>query len=109
MSSVLHAGLNDQSQLNETIKTKKVEDCDTFSEMEHRHGDPVASRDDAHIHKSIKYVVTRLAKSVYQSLIPQQNTQITKLRASCIREKPDFLVDITRNIMLAPLQELFLF
>ena len=55
---VLHARLNGQSQLNETIKTKKVEDSDTFSEVEHQHGKPIASRDDAHIHEK--------AKSTYQ-------------------------------------------
>ena len=39
-------------------KTRKTENGDCFSEVEHKHGDPVASLDYAHVHKSIIYFIT---------------------------------------------------
>ena len=69
---VLHAGLNDQSllmQLNEAIRNKKTEDGDAFSEVNHKHDNPVASHNYAHVHKSVIFVTTRSAKSTHQQVI----------------------------------------
>ena len=42
--------------VNKTIKSEKTEDSDCFSEMKHKHDNPVTSLDYAHIYKSIIYV-----------------------------------------------------
>ena len=57
--------------------TKKVKDSEAFSEVEHRHDDPVLGFDDVPDHKSIIYITTRLVKGTHQQVILQQNIQNT--------------------------------
>ena len=52
------------------IKTKNIEDSNVFSEVGHKHADPVAIFHYVHAIKSIVYVTTRLAKAS----INKQNT-----------------------------------
>ena len=54
-------------------EAKKTENRDAFSEVEHKHNNPVASLEYARVSKSIIYVT----KSTHQQAVPQKNTQNT--------------------------------
>ena len=71
-------------QLKKTIKNeKKTEDSDAFSEANHKHDDPVASFDYAHVHKSIIYVTIQLAKITHQLYLRRSKTQqVVRFHAS---------------------------
>ena len=82
---------------------KKNEDSNAFSEVKHKHDDLVTSLHNAHVHKSIIYVITRLAKSTQQQVIPQHNTQTR------VCEKPViFLIVIYRDVMFVPVKTLLI-
>ena len=80
--------MNDQSQrmqINETARNEKTNERDTFSEVEHRHDNPVASLDSACANKSIIYVTMHERKTPIKHVIPQQNLpKHKKLRVSRI-------------------------
>ena len=63
-------------QLKNTIKyEKKTEDSDAFSEVNHKHDDPVVSLDYAHDHMSNIYVTIQLAKSTHQLYLLRSKIQ----------------------------------
>ena len=70
---ILHVGLNDQSWRKQLKKrrqeTKKTEDNHCLSEVKCKIDGPVASHDYAHIHMSIIYVSTRVAKTTHQQVL----------------------------------------
>ena len=70
MVTYIHTLLNDQSrqtQINVMINiAKKAKDSGTFSEIEHKHDEPITSHDYVHIHESIIDVTRRFGRSTYQ-------------------------------------------
>ena len=74
MTVVLRPEMNDQSrhvQINETARNQR-----NLRKI-HRHENPVASIEHAHVNLSIIYVTTHEQKSTHQYVILQQNTQKT--------------------------------